>query len=166
MVPLQLDLNLKPQVYEPGDGQSSGSAGTLRGKVTDPNGAAVPDVRIIFTNTITNQDVEISTDDEGNYEVADFRAAATTFSRAAMQGSRAWLLATSTFFRLEFTIGFAAGGGEREGAVEVTGRSVIILLTPPRSLTFSVASGFKSSDRATRVGCGSRHHGQRDRRSV
>ncbi len=68
VIPLQMDLNLKPQVYEPGNGDS-GSTGSLSGKITDPNGAVIVDARIVLTNTITNQKVEISSDDEGNYDV-------------------------------------------------------------------------------------------------
>jgi hypothetical protein len=69
VIPLQLDLNLKPQTYEPGDSSSS-SVGSLSGKITDPNGAVVPDVTITFTDMITNQSVEVSTDDDGHYEAA------------------------------------------------------------------------------------------------
>ena len=66
VVPLQMDLNLKPQTYEAGD--SGGSVGSVGGTITDPSGAVVPDVEITFTNTITNQSVEFSSDDDGHYE--------------------------------------------------------------------------------------------------
>ncbi len=69
VVPLQLDLNLKPQTYEPGN-ESSSSAGSVSGKITDPAGAVIPDVEITFTNTITNQSTEVSTGDDGRYEAA------------------------------------------------------------------------------------------------
>jgi len=70
VVPFQLDLNLKPQVYEPGDPKNSGSVGSISGRITDPAGAAVADVTVIITNTITNQSVEVETDSNGHYEVS------------------------------------------------------------------------------------------------
>lgn len=68
VVPLRLDLNLKPQTYEPGN--DSSSLGSVSGTITDPSGAVVPGVTITFTNTITNQSVESSTSDNGHYEAA------------------------------------------------------------------------------------------------
>ena len=65
VVPLQEDLNLKPQTYEPSEGSSS--AGSLTGKITDSSGGAIGNANVTITNATTNQSFEITTDDEGIY---------------------------------------------------------------------------------------------------
>ncbi|HEV2828507.1 MAG TPA: carboxypeptidase regulatory-like domain-containing protein, partial [Pyrinomonadaceae bacterium] len=65
VVPLQEDLNLKPQTYEPGEG--GGSSGSLTGRITDPTGAVVPNANVSITNSTTNQSFEVRTDNEGVY---------------------------------------------------------------------------------------------------
>jgi hypothetical protein len=65
VVPLQEDLNLKPQTYEPSEG--GGSSGSLTGKITDPSGAVVPNANVSITNSTTNQSFEITTDSDGEY---------------------------------------------------------------------------------------------------
>ncbi len=71
VVPLRLDLNLKPQTYEPGNDSRSSAVGSLNGRITDPSGAVVINARVVVTNSITNQSVEVSSDDEGRYEVSN-----------------------------------------------------------------------------------------------
>jgi hypothetical protein len=65
VVPLQDDLNLKPQTYEPSEG--GGSSGSLMGTIKDPSGAVVPNANVSITNSTTNQTFEITTDSEGVY---------------------------------------------------------------------------------------------------
>ena len=43
--------------------------GTVTGTVTDPNGAAVPNVTVVLKNTGTNTTVTVTTNDEGGYVV-------------------------------------------------------------------------------------------------
>jgi hypothetical protein len=65
VVPLQEDLNLKPQTYEPGE--SSSGAGSLMGTLKDPNGAVVVGANVTITNSTTNQTFQITTDSNGVY---------------------------------------------------------------------------------------------------
>src|SRR6185436_6918268 len=65
VVPLQEDLNLKPQTYEPAE--SSSSAGSITGTLKDPNGAAIPGANVTVTNSTTNQSFQITTDSAGVY---------------------------------------------------------------------------------------------------
>lgn len=69
VVPLQNDLNLRPQTYEPGEGGGTGSTGSLSGKITDPNGAAIGNASITVLNSSTNQSFEITANDSGEYSV-------------------------------------------------------------------------------------------------
>lgn len=65
VIPLQEDLNLKPQTYEPSEGGSS--TGSLMGTIKDPNGAIVAGANVTLTNSTTNQSFEITTDSDGVY---------------------------------------------------------------------------------------------------
>ncbi len=66
VVPLQDDLNLKPQMYEPAE-EGSGETGELHGKITDPNGAVVPGARLTLTNVATQQTLGLTVDSNGVY---------------------------------------------------------------------------------------------------
>jgi hypothetical protein len=79
VIPLQDDLNLKPQTYEPGEIGSG--AGSLTGRITDANGGVIPSARVTVTNTTTDQDFEVSTNDQGIFEATDLPAG--TYSLAA-----------------------------------------------------------------------------------
>jgi len=70
IIPLQQDLNMKPQTYEPGELGVS-STGTLNGIVNDAAGARVPGANIVLTNVTTNQSFEITTNGEGAYSAKD-----------------------------------------------------------------------------------------------
>jgi hypothetical protein len=75
VVPMPDDLNLDPQVYEPGEGSNSGgggaggggAAGTIFGRVTDPNGAVVPGATVTITNMATNQSAGTTTSSDGTF---------------------------------------------------------------------------------------------------
>ena len=58
------DLKLEPQTYEPSE---AGSAGTVSGKVTDPNGAVVVGATVTITNMTTNQSFSTTTSSDGSY---------------------------------------------------------------------------------------------------
>ena len=75
VVPMPGDLNLDPQIYEPGEGGNTGAGGgggagipgAINGTVTDPNGAVVVGARVSITNTATNQTVGTVTSGDGTY---------------------------------------------------------------------------------------------------
>jgi hypothetical protein len=78
IVPMPEDLNLDPQVYEPGEGANTGSggpgdgggtgaAGTISGSVTDPNGAVIAQAKVTITNLKTNQTFSTATRRNGAY---------------------------------------------------------------------------------------------------
>lgn len=81
VVPLQEDLNLKPQTYEPSEG--GGSAGSLTGRITDSSGAAIPNANITITNSTTNQSFELTTDDEGVYRAQNLPPGTYTLNARA-----------------------------------------------------------------------------------
>lgn len=68
IVPMPEDLNLKPQVYEPKEGNPG--LGGLSGTIKDPSDAAIPNVKVEIRNTTTNQSYAVTTDDEGRYNVS------------------------------------------------------------------------------------------------
>jgi len=70
IIPLQQDLNMKPQTYEPGEIGAAGT-GSLNGVVNDPNSARIPGARVVVTNTTSNQSFEFTTNSEGAYSVND-----------------------------------------------------------------------------------------------
>ncbi len=49
--------------------------GSIRGTVTDPNGALVPNAKVTITNVETNETRETTTGDEGSYNVPELKAA-------------------------------------------------------------------------------------------
>lgn len=79
VIPLQDDLNLKPQTYEPGEVGSG--AGSLTGRVTDATGAAIPSANVTVTNTATDEDFEVSANDQGVFEAQNLPPG--TYSLAA-----------------------------------------------------------------------------------
>ena len=74
IVPMPEDLNLDPQLYEPGEGGGAGGgasvAGTISGVVTDPNGSMVPGATVTITNSETHQSFVTTTSSEGFYTSA------------------------------------------------------------------------------------------------
>jgi hypothetical protein len=70
IIPLQQDLNMKPQTYEPGEIGATGT-GSLNGVVNDPNNARVAGARVVVTNTTSNQSFEMTTNSDGAYSVSD-----------------------------------------------------------------------------------------------
>jgi hypothetical protein len=81
VVPLQEDLNLKPQTYEPAEGSSS--AGSLMGAIKDPSGSVVAGANVTITNSTTNQSIEITTDSDGVYRAQNLPPGTYTLSASA-----------------------------------------------------------------------------------
>ena len=76
VVPTPQDLQLRPQVYEPG-----GSGGTaISGVVTDANGAVVPNADISIQNTSTGETRSLRTDASGNFYQANLKSGMYTVS--------------------------------------------------------------------------------------
>jgi hypothetical protein len=48
--------------------------GSLTGRVTDPNGAAVANAKVTATNLNTSETREATTSDDGNYRIPELRA--------------------------------------------------------------------------------------------
>ncbi|HVS83558.1 MAG TPA: carboxypeptidase regulatory-like domain-containing protein [Pyrinomonadaceae bacterium] len=65
VVPMPDDLKLEPQTYEANEG--GGAAGTVSGKITDPNGATVNGASVTITNTSTNQSYATTSANDGTY---------------------------------------------------------------------------------------------------
>ena len=65
VVPMPDDLKLEPQTYEANEG--GGAAGTVSGRVTDPNGATVNGATVTITNAMTNQSYTTTTANDGSF---------------------------------------------------------------------------------------------------
>src|SRR5690348_17510384 len=52
------------------------NTGTLRGTVTDPNGAVIPNAAVKITDQTTGLSRDLTTDSEGNYEATALKAGA------------------------------------------------------------------------------------------
>lgn len=70
VIPMRDDLNLRPQTYEPGE-EGSGGNGALSGRVTDPAGGVIPNVKITLTNSATQQSFDLTANDEGVYRTSE-----------------------------------------------------------------------------------------------
>jgi hypothetical protein len=64
VVGMPSDLKLAPQTYEATEG---GTAGTISGTITDPNGATVSGASVTITNTATNQSFSTTSASDGTY---------------------------------------------------------------------------------------------------
>src|SRR6185503_7505903 len=64
VVGMQPDLRLAPQTYEDNEG---GTAATISGSITDPNGAAVTGASVTITNSATHQSFTTPSSDNGSY---------------------------------------------------------------------------------------------------
>jgi hypothetical protein len=64
IVPTPSDLQLQPQIYEPGGGSMASS---ISGVVVDANGAVVSNASITLRNNSTGAQFSVNTDDAGNF---------------------------------------------------------------------------------------------------
>jgi hypothetical protein len=109
VIPLQDDLNLNPQTYEPGEG--GGSSGSLTGRITDSGGGVVAGARVTVTNTATDESYDVTADDEGVYQaqdlpIGDYRLDA---SSAGLKSFRAINLKVRPGSRSRFDLTLEAG---------------------------------------------------------
>ncbi len=86
VVPMPEDLNLKPQVYEPKEGNPG--LGALSGAIKDPNDGVIPNVKVEIKNTTTNQSYAVTTDDDGRYNVSGLPPGTYTLTADASGFSR------------------------------------------------------------------------------
>jgi len=70
VIPLQQDLNMRPQTYEPGETGIS-STGSLNGTVKDANNARITGATVTITNTNTRQSFQVTTNSEGIFSAPD-----------------------------------------------------------------------------------------------
>lgn len=124
VIPMPQDLQLSPQLYEPGTGSGSGMGngtgdGTnpaIWGTVTDAIGAVVPGAAITLTNESSGQTFSTSTDSKGN------------FSRYGLPGGRYSVTVESAGFKVSKVIG-AMLGTSMTVRLEVGGISEVVTVT-------------------------------------
>src|SRR6266851_1023198 len=148
VIPLQEDLNLKPQTYEPGEGGSS--SGSLTGKITDSNGAIIAGANVTITNSTTNQSFEITTDSAGVYRAQNLPPGTYTLN-ASSPGFKSFIatnLNVRSGLRSKFSANLEVGAvsetvnvtasDESEVSTSVDSRKVIELPSQGRNYsTFS-----------------------------
>lgn len=108
VIPMPEDLQLRPQVYEPGgegggvgsgygsgDGSGTGSSSSISGVVTDSNGALVPGASVTVRNESTGQSYGTGTDSGGRFVLGGLPAGsysvtinASGFKRLNVTGTR------------------------------------------------------------------------------
>lgn len=128
IIPLSEDLNLRPQVYEPGEG---GGLASLSGAVTDPNGRAVAGATVELTNTNTNQTFTTTTDSNGLYRAR------------AVAGGTYTLSASSSGFKKMLVTNLQLNGGmlsHYNVSLEVGGVSEVVTITSAATEEQSVSS--------------------------
>jgi hypothetical protein len=119
VVPMPEDLNLKPQVYEPKEGNPG--LGSLTGTIKDPNDAVVAGAGVEIKNTVTNQSYEVKTDDEGRYEVVGLPPGNYTLTTNAPGFTRAQVTDLRVTAGMESKYDFTLQVGSVTETVTVTG---------------------------------------------
>lgn len=146
VVPMPEDLNLKPQVYEPKEGNPG--LGTLTGIVQDSNGAFVANVGVEIRNTATNESYSVRTNSEGLYEVSGLPPGNYTLTANAsgFKGMRVTELKVKGGGESKFDV--TLQGGSVAEAVTVTGAAMISDLPTNGRVNFS-GGGLLRRDNAT-----------------
>jgi hypothetical protein len=165
VVPLQEDLNLKPQTYEPSEG--GGSSGSLTGKITDPSGAVVPNANVSITNSTTNQSFEITTDSYGEYRAQNLPPGTYTLNASA-PGFRN-LIATNLNVRPGMRSKFNANlevGGVSETVTVTAGAESSVTIDGTQNIELPNQSRNFSSIAALNAGVGGGGGGGRNRESL
>ena len=125
VVPLQQDLNMKPQMYEPGEAGASAS-GSLTGKIKDPNGAVVPGANVVLTNTNTNQSFEVTTNNEGIYSASDLPSGSYSVSVSAPGFKKAMVTSLNIRAGLRSNLNVAVEVGTVSETVTVTANEDVL----------------------------------------
>ncbi len=124
VIPLSDDLNVRPQMYEPGvgtgGGNGSGMVGSLTGTIKDPNDSDVENATVVITNSATNQSFEVTTDSEGTYRADGLPAGNYNLSATApgFQKTTANNLRVAAGLRSSFNFNLQVGNVS--ATVEVT----------------------------------------------
>ena len=79
---LALLLSLSVSIF----GQSQANTGNIEGRVTDPNGASVPNVTVTASNLATGLQKNAVTNDEGVYRIAFLPPGAYKVETSGAQG--------------------------------------------------------------------------------
>jgi hypothetical protein len=125
VVPLEKDLNMKPQTYEPGEIGATGT-GSLSGFVNDPNGARVAGARVVVTNNTSSQSFEITANGIGAYSVNDLPPGTYTVkvTAAGFKETRVTALNVKPGVRTSFDVGLQVGSVQE--AVTIDGESATV----------------------------------------
>ena len=121
IIPLQPDVNLKPQTYEPGEVGAT-TTGSLNGRIKDPNGASVPGASVTIKNVSSNQSFQLTSNSEGSYSVADLPPGTYTV-RVSAPGFKETLvneLNVVSGLRSSYDVGLEVGAVSE--TVTITGR--------------------------------------------
>ena len=119
IVPMPEDLNLKPQVYEPKEGDPA--LGSLTGTIKDPNDAVVTGVRVEIKNTVTNQSYSVTTNDEGIYAVSGLPPGNYTLTANASGFSRMQVTDLQVKAGVESNFDVTLQPGSVSATVNITG---------------------------------------------
>lgn len=76
VVPMPGDLRLSPQIYEPSVGEAQGVGDFVSGTVQDSAGAVVPGASVTVINESNDQQVSLTTDNEGRFRTQMLAAGA------------------------------------------------------------------------------------------
>lgn len=103
--------------------------GTITGRVTDPQGAAIANAKVTVINNSTNESREVTTSDEGNYTLAELKADSYKVTIEA-QGFKASttpdiVVAVQVTRRVDFTLEI----GEITSVVTVSSEQASVLQT-------------------------------------
>lgn len=125
IVPLQQDLNMKPQTYEPGEIGATGT-GSLNGFVNDPNGARIAGARVVVTNNTSKQSFEITSNGEGAYSVNDLPPGTYTLKVTAPGFSETQVTALNVKpgLRTNFDVGLQVGSVQNAVAIDAADATI------------------------------------------
>jgi hypothetical protein len=94
--------------------------GTIRGTVTDPTGAVVPNARVVLTGTETGETREVTTSEEGIYVFPELRAATYQVSVEAAGFQRSTITDFKVAVQVTHTLNIELVIGAMENVVTVT----------------------------------------------
>jgi hypothetical protein len=146
VVPMPEDLNLKPQVYEPKEGNPE--LGTLTGTIKDVNYAVIPNVGVEIRNTATNESYSVRTNNEGLYQVSGLPPGNYTLTANASGFTKMQVTNLKVNAGTESKFDVTLRLGSVSETVTVTGADMISDLPTNGRVNFS-GGGFLRSNNAT-----------------